>query len=134
MKEIKRIYHFERTTKERELNIPRRLSELFNRTFGPDDAPDSKAFDRICKFAEVCHQFMFEFVKLLTTTFAKLDAVRNFILFYVLHMCLREEICEADFFIMIILLNPFKCTQIIINSILGMYSVSCTEGNVPCFS
>jgi len=43
-----------RTTKERELNIPRRLCELFNRTFGPDDAPDSKAFDRISPHNHLC--------------------------------------------------------------------------------
>jgi len=43
-----------RTTKERELNIPRRLCELFNRTFGPGDAPDSKAFDRISPHNHLC--------------------------------------------------------------------------------
>lgn len=43
-----------RTTKERELNIPRRLQELFNRTFGPEDAPESKAFDRISPHNHLC--------------------------------------------------------------------------------
>merc|ERR1719461_1857340 len=43
-----------RTTKERELNIPRRLCELYNRTFGPDDAPESKAFDRISAHNHLC--------------------------------------------------------------------------------
>jgi len=43
-----------RTTKERELNIPRRLCELFNRTFGPDDAPESKAFSRISPHNHLC--------------------------------------------------------------------------------
>jgi len=50
------VYYFKipRTTKERELNIPRRLCELFNRTFGPDDAPESKAFDRISPHNHLC--------------------------------------------------------------------------------
>jgi len=43
-----------RTTKERELNIPRRLCELYNRTFGPDDAPESKAFERISAHNHLC--------------------------------------------------------------------------------
>jgi len=43
-----------RTTKERELNIPRRLCELFNRTFGPDDAPESKKFERISPHNHLC--------------------------------------------------------------------------------
>lgn len=43
-----------RTTKERELNIPRRLGELFVRTFGPEDAPDSKDFDRISPHNHLC--------------------------------------------------------------------------------
>jgi len=50
------VYYFKipRTTKERELNIPRRLCELFNRTFGPEDAPESKAFDRISPHNHLC--------------------------------------------------------------------------------
>lgn len=43
-----------RTTKERELNIPRRLCELFNRTFGPEDAPESKTFSRISPHNHLC--------------------------------------------------------------------------------
>jgi len=43
-----------RTTKERELNIPRRLGELFNRTFGPEDAPQSKSFSRISPHNQLC--------------------------------------------------------------------------------
>jgi len=43
-----------RTTKERELNIPRRLGELFNRTFGPEDAPESKSFSRISPHNQLC--------------------------------------------------------------------------------
>merc|ERR550534_2043991 len=50
------MYYFKipRTTKERELNIPRRLCELFNRTFGPEDAPESKAFERISPHNHLC--------------------------------------------------------------------------------
>lgn len=47
-------YKIPRTTKERELNIPRRLSELFIRTFGPEDAPESKSFRRISPHTELC--------------------------------------------------------------------------------
>lgn len=47
-------YKIPRTTKERELNIPRRLSELFIRTFGPEDAPESKRFRRISPHTELC--------------------------------------------------------------------------------
>jgi len=47
-------YKVPRTTKERELNIPRRLCELFNRTFGPEDAPESKAFSRISPHNHLC--------------------------------------------------------------------------------
>lgn len=43
-----------RTTKERELNIPRRLCELFIRTFGPEDAPDNKDFERISPHNHLC--------------------------------------------------------------------------------
>lgn len=43
-----------RTTKERELNIPRRLGELFNRTFGPEDSPQSKSFSRISPHNQLC--------------------------------------------------------------------------------
>lgn len=43
-----------RTTKERELNIPRRLCELFVRTFGPEDAPECKDFDRISPHNHLC--------------------------------------------------------------------------------
>lgn len=43
-----------RTTKERELNIPRRLCELFVRTFGPEDAPDGKDFERISPHTHLC--------------------------------------------------------------------------------
>merc|ERR1719411_2190936 len=43
-----------RTTKERELNIPRRLGELFNRTFGPEDSPESKSFSRISPHNQLC--------------------------------------------------------------------------------
>lgn len=47
-------YKIPRTTKERELNIPRRLSELFIRTFGPENAPESKSFRRISPHTELC--------------------------------------------------------------------------------
>jgi hypothetical protein len=47
-----------RTTKERELNIPRRLNELYVRTFGPEDAPESKAFDRISPHNHLCETRM----------------------------------------------------------------------------
>lgn len=47
-----------RTTKERDLNIPRRLNELFIRTFGPEDAPDSKSFDRVSPHDRLCEARM----------------------------------------------------------------------------
>lgn len=47
-------YKIPRTTKERELNIPRRLTELFVRTFGPEDAPTSKTFKRTSPHTELC--------------------------------------------------------------------------------
>lgn len=47
-----------RTTKERDLNIPRRLTELFIRTFGPEDAPESKSFDRISPHDHLCEARM----------------------------------------------------------------------------
>lgn len=47
-----------RTTKERELNIPRRLNELYVRTFGPEDAPESKSFDRISPHNHLCEARM----------------------------------------------------------------------------
>lgn len=47
-----------RTTKERDLNIPRRLNELFIRTFGPEDAPDSKSFERVSCHDRLCEARM----------------------------------------------------------------------------
>jgi len=47
-----------RTTKERDLNIPRRLNELFIRTFGPEDAPESKSFERISPHDRLCEARM----------------------------------------------------------------------------
>lgn len=49
-------YYFKipRTTKERELNIPQRLTELFIRTFGPEHAPAKNAFDRISPHTSLC--------------------------------------------------------------------------------
>lgn len=47
-----------RTTKERDLNIPRRLTELFIRTFGPEDAPESKSFERISPHDRLCEARM----------------------------------------------------------------------------
>jgi len=47
-------YKIPRTTKERELNIPRRLSELFIRTLGPENAPKTKSFQRISPHTELC--------------------------------------------------------------------------------
>lgn len=43
-----------RTTKERDLNIPRRLNELYIRTFGPEHAPESKAIDRVSPHDRMC--------------------------------------------------------------------------------
>merc|ERR1719242_2667523 len=49
-------YYFKipRTTKERELNIPQRLTELFIRTFGPENAPAKNSFDRISPHTSLC--------------------------------------------------------------------------------
>jgi len=43
-----------RTTKERELNIPQRLTELFIRTFGPEYAPERSQFERISPHSSLC--------------------------------------------------------------------------------
>lgn len=47
-----------RTTKERDLNIPRRLNELFIRTFGPEHAPESKSFERVSPHDRLCEARM----------------------------------------------------------------------------
>lgn len=43
-----------RTTKERELNVPQRLTELFIRTFGPEHAPERNQFQRISPHSSLC--------------------------------------------------------------------------------